>query len=498
MLKKRTAPHFITILWSEAFPVTPKILMKSFLNVTICPVVICIVILFLSAMDGCENDVEAELAKKIVENVKEGVMSRSRKDGRWGGGHTRAVSARRCYKKMVRRNQRRKDKEIALEESTEHLRSEGLARLKLPTLDYRVYVDVTRALSASENSDRLLKSLVTIADKSNLMDDNTYLRGVLAVVENENAWIRTLDSWHAESLDRGEQFSELTRHLLCEYEVPRFMDIAWLNGNTTHQGWFRHIGTGENIRMAPGLPFVLTKRASGFFMKAPQHYTIEAALRFGQVTALGGNRHLMEMLRDTYIVRVLRRHSPPCDFWFEEEDTFWRSVIRFFIEHPVFDRSEVRSIVDYLRYQKYGDPQRRIPPAHPNLSMNRRTPALLLKQMEAEQQREKKQWRASGISEYRGEEWCIRELRSTSELKAEGDSMKHCVSMYSEICHNRTHSIWTLETVDGKKKAATIAVELPDLITEFRGKRNSVPTREAEHFLIDWAEKNGLYIPYWM
>ena len=124
---------------------------------------------------------------------------------------------------------------------------------------------------------------------------------------------------------------------------------------------------------------------------------------------------------------------------------------------------------------------------------------MLLKQMEAEQQREKKQWRASGISEYRGEEWCIRELRSTSELKAEGDSMKHCVSMYSEICHNRTHSIWTLETVDRKKKAATIAVELPDLIiSEFRGKRNSVPTREAEHFLIDWAEQNGLCIPYWM
>ena len=73
------------------------------------------------------------------------------------------------------------------------------------------------------------------------------------------------------------------------------------------------------------------------------------------------------------------------------------------------------------------------------------------------------------------------------------------VSWYSEVCHNRSHSIWTLETVDGKKKAATIAVELPDLIIcEFRGKRNSVPTRKAENFLIAWAEQNGLCIPYWM
>ena len=56
---------------------------------------------------------------------------------------------------------------------------------------------------------------------------------------------------------------------------PPFMDHAWLGngagyvGDELCQQWFVHIGTGNNIRKADGLPFPLTKLMAHHFLQAP-------------------------------------------------------------------------------------------------------------------------------------------------------------------------------------------------------------------------------------
>ena len=140
------------------------------------------------------------------------------------------------------------------------------------------------------------------------------------------------------------------------------MDSVWFNGNVTHQNWFKHIGTGQNIRTARDMPIPLTKKLAHHFLKAPRHYTIEEALRWGQVHALGGDKYLTDALRGTRLTQTF------------SNDGFWINVIRFFIANPMLDVSHTNPIIDYIWHQKYENQRifvergvaREIGPAQPN------------------------------------------------------------------------------------------------------------------------------------
>ena len=73
------------------------------------------------------------------------------------------------------------------------------------------------------------------------------------------------------------------------------MDSVWFLGNgreaVRQQGWFLHVGRGQNIRTAD-LPLPYTKRMAHRFMQAPADFTVEAALRWGQIHGLGGKERL--------------------------------------------------------------------------------------------------------------------------------------------------------------------------------------------------------------
>jgi hypothetical protein len=212
--------------------------------------------------------------------------------------------------------------------------------------------------------------------------DRTYLYidALIKLNSRRGQWIRPLEAWHASSHNRRRQFSSLARHLLAQYPVPGFMDSAWFRsdkGSYRMRDWFVHVGSGRNIRTAK-TPIRLTKRMAHYLLEAPDDYTIESALRWGQVHALGGDRRLTEALLSTRIGDSF------------ENDDFWGSVIRFFIANPLLDRSHVGPIVDYLLHQKYETREmlvgpgvvEQLPPPQPLLSMRGRTPESLLKHVE--------------------------------------------------------------------------------------------------------------------
>ena len=381
--------------------------------------------------------------------------------------------------------------------------------------------DITRAVKRVSDPEFLLKSVVNIADTSDVLEDNSYIQGIIALVEDKERWIRPLETWRVETYNPDEQFSDLVRHLLADYEVPRFMDNAWLDGNRVHQNWFKHIGAaGQNIRTASGLPFVLTKKAAHYFLTAPNDYTIAEALHWGQVHALGGDKKLAEALRGTYLVRALNRDTAPRNFWFVEED-FWISVIRFFIRNPGLNVRHVGPIIDYIQHQKYTDQRiaaegETMGPPHPNFSMKGRTPEALLQQVgawhlelhrAAEAQKKKIRqcrWKRSRIGAFRFQQgnrtWDITEITNQSELHAEGKIMGHCVLTYLELCTSGETSIWSMMVQDeGEtvwKKVVTIAVAPRSRrITEVRGKFNRFPTQEEKSILERWATEENLKIP---
>ena len=91
-----------------------------------------------------------------------------------------------------------------------------------------------------------------------------------------------------------------------------------------HQGWYKHIGLGRNIRTAD-LPLPYTKRMAHLFLQAPDHFTVEMALRWGQVRGLGGSEVLASAVAATRLGRS-----------FEHED-FWQTVLHFFVNEPMLD-----------------------------------------------------------------------------------------------------------------------------------------------------------------
>ena len=382
--------------------------------------------------------------------------------------------------------------------------------LRSETLQNSVTRVISETFESSIAPKILLKLLLYLEGNSDLLKETSYVHGIAALANHHESWIRSVETWKVKKHNRDRQFSELARHLLAAYEVPLFMDCVWFNGNVTHQNWFKHIGTGQNIRTAPDIPIRLTKKMAHHFLQAPRDYTIEEALRWGQVHALGGDRYLVDALRQTRLTEFFRN------------DDFWLNVMRFFIANPMLDVSHVHPIIDYIWHQKYENRRvfvergvaREIGPAQPNFSMRGRTPETLLRQVEAwhgELGRESKdrelEWYGSEIGEFHlleGSEearnmkfWSIRELLSSDELIDESRILRHCVSTYARSCHTGRSSIWSLEIEDenGCRKILTIEVAPREkVIRQVRGRRNRLPTPKERDLLGKWAEQEDLQL----
>ena len=282
------------------------------------------------------------------------------------------------------------------------------------------------------------------------------VRGLLALASHQQDWLRPAGDWLPSGDGPLPQFASMAHHLLANYPLPPFMVSVWFRGRdaeaTRRQGWYKHLGLGRNIRTAD-IPLPLTRRMAHEFSLAPDHYSVDMALRWGQVLGLGGSKALAKAIVATRLGRT-----------FEYED-FWRTVIHFFVNHPELDLDHVGPIVDYLHNQRFvaqetfveeGDFS--LDPPQPNLSMKGRTPRSLLHQIGEWHARLRQRktvrelrWVRSPIGEFRlsidegGQRfWTIRELLSSGELYREGAAMRHCVTSYARTCWRREVSIWSM------------------------------------------------------
>lgn len=377
-----------------------------------------------------------------------------------------------------------------------------------------------RSVQASKTDEAARRSLsallVAVDEKAGFLFDNTtfggrtypFVDGLIRLNDRRGQWIRPLDDWRPETHNHHRQFSSLARHLLARYSVPRFMDSAWFQGGKgayRQRDWFVHIGSGKNIRAAK-TPVPLTKRMAHHFLEAPDGYSIEHAIRWGQTHASGGDRRLTEALLGTQLGDGF------------ENDDFWMSVIRFLVANPMLDRRHVGSIVDYLRHQKFETREVLVGPGRieteeppqPNLTMRGRTADSLLRQVESwhrelgrSRAAERHFFRRSGIQDFelatgKGKKstWRVRELLSGAELIAEGRAMRHCVSSYAASCAIGRCSIWAMElqTPTGLEKRQTVEVTDHGLIVQCRGKQNRLPTPAEYEVLAQWARAAGLSI----
>ena len=228
---------------------------------------------------------------------------------------------------------------------------------------------------------RLVRFCHAETDLLTAQEASRYADALLALSAHHRDWVRPLDAWRARSHNARRQFASLLRHLIARYEVPAFLDAAWLAGLTPeavkHQAWYKHVAGGRNIRTADDLPIPLTKKQAHHFVRAPADLDIPSAFRWALVLDLGGDDRLARSLLGTRI-----------GLTFEHEE-FWASVVRFFVAHPSLSPRHHGPIIDFLHEQKFvasvpnpladGSGQPPLVPPQPHLSMKGRTPESLLR-----------------------------------------------------------------------------------------------------------------------
>ena len=358
--------------------------------------------------------------------------------------------------------------------------------------------------TAKQNSKRIaFKTLLLRVEKQRcyrLLAEAQYLTGLYHVACFQPFFVRDIQLWRKVSHNPDKQFSGLLRHCFAKYELPLFLDSAWLpGGREVERRWYVNLGTGFPARLLNYLPIPLTKWMAHEFMRAPDYCTIPEALRWGQVRAMGGDANLAWYVNRSWLGR---NHFG--------EDAFWTTVIGFFAGLDTFDNRHLETVVDYIRHQRT---------IQPGFSVKGRTPEALLRQTEAWHLRHNHArnrggalvWKASGVGEFtagegkeaRRKEYAVRELLSSNELLAEGKAMHHCVSSYADSCNAGKCSIFSLSvylpTAFETQRLVTIEVNLRNRqVVQAKRKYNAVPMPKEMQLIREWADQTGLTLSKWL
>ncbi len=340
--------------------------------------------------------------------------------------------------------------------------------------------------------------------------------GLLALATHQRDWLRPVTTWEPLGTNPMPMFASLAEHLLAAYPMPRFLASVWLEPTDAearrHQAWYKLIGAGRNIRSAGDLLFAYTSKMAHHFLLAPDHLSVGAALRWGEVRGLGGSRQFGLALGTTRLAH---------DFTHPE---FWRSVVQFFANHPDFDPDLVGPTVDYLDHQKFAQAEetwwegrtQTAGPPEPNLTMKGRTPRALIRQVNAwhAMLKRPKRWRSvrwahSEIDEFSLVErdlptdlrcWTIRELGSSDALWNEEKAMRHCAGTYVARCVSRATSVWSMrfENHEQRCRVATIEVDLASRTICQIKRRGNAPAKPKDLAILrTWAASAGLKLGFW-
>lgn len=388
-------------------------------------------------------------------------------------------------------------------------------------------MEVARRVGLSGSATRAFCDLAEAVRRSKLLDAdervcahlprgvaNTYLGGLAALASRHRQWVRDPAEWRRDTHNAERQFAGLARYLMARYPVPRFLDEAWFNDWSAPRRWYVAMAQGRSLRRME-MPLPMTRRMLHAFTQAPSDLTIQQALRWSQVRAMGGDERLARLLVQTFLGRR-----------FEHEE-FWADVVRFFVGEPGLPAHEYVQIVDYLHHQRFVGGGEAVvngrlvdlAPPEPNLSMRGRS-LRALRRAVVRWHRElyavgphcrwslDTTWDPSGVrgveqregSGAKARVWAVRELLIGRDLFTEGRRMRHCVGTYVGDCVSGRAAIFSMVCSDDTgalEPALTIEVDPKTRrVLQARGRANRMPDAVERRRLQAWASIAGLTIAY--
>ncbi len=333
-----------------------------------------------------------------------------------------------------------------------------------------------------------------------LLQDTDYLTGLSTIAYRAYAIRQPAMTWRRTSHSVDKQFISLIDHCFVHYPVPRFMYQVWFDTKkTVQQQWFIDMAQGKSIRQVKGLPIVMTKRMAHFFGQASNTLTVEEALRWAQAKGMGGSHLMAEAIAGSRLSRD--------EF---NDEAFWETVIRFFVQQPDEHAGRVGEVIDYLNHALAQNAV---------FVMKGRTWSALWRQTEAwheEMHRARAlggryTWEASGIGERlitrengnKTKAYTLVELCSSKALATEGRKMKHCVSGYAHVCYKQRSAIFSLRVHDQalaeERILATIEVDLRQRrVVQAKARFNEPIKPWTQQMMKKWAKEEGLTVSPWL
>ena len=408
----------------------------------------------------------------------------------------------------------------------------GFEKRQHPLINY--VSEIIRKASCGLTERKEIAHIFQICKKSNIFDSplNNILAGSSYTPENDLKkevviavntiinlakhrfnWVRDLELWKPKGITVEAQLYSLVNHLFAKYYVPDFMNKVWQNENKLYHEWYINIGNGENIRHQKGLPIPLTKKVAHYMMTAPASFSINQAVRWGQVLSMGGDQTIAMGVINTPLGNNF------------DNDEFWLTVIKFFIDnYPFLETLQYGPIYDYIINQKFINERRVnndfgydiLPPPQPNFSMKGREPNVLLLNVQRWHNQlartpvsygKSQSWNSCGINGYGvkkiiekiekriEQNYIIKELLSSNELWSEGKTMHHCVGSYSSHCCSGHSAIYSMscESEGTITHLVTMEVNVKEKnIVQARGACNQKPTREDWIVINEWMLKRGI------
>jgi len=372
------------------------------------------------------------------------------------------------------------------------------ARTSVDVALHRAFVAARHHLGRRWFLERLLQVLRA---KSDVMSRAPIANGEVAqalVLQNmlpfERVLVREPEQWNGATGHPLVVIDSLVSHLFGQYPTPRFLASVWFGGNARsrvdRRWWFVAHARGEPFRRLE-LPFAMTRKMEHVFLRTPDHYPFDHALRRAEVLGLGGTPELAEVLLTTRIAEDFRNAER------------WRQALTWLVRcGDTVDLSQVRPLVDFLhanidevdlRGRTFPSVMRLVADWHGWLG-SQRTRVFSWPRA---------RWSGMVVpvqptsDEPRKGEWTIVELLDSRELAHEGRTMRHCVSTYAHACVRRDSSIWSLRHrwCDEVVWRSVLTIEVrpsTGVIIQVRGKANARPRGEPLEFVRRWATREGL------
>jgi hypothetical protein len=326
------------------------------------------------------------------------------------------------------------------------------------------------------------------------------------------AHVREPASWTGSTASWRGAVRSLAQHLAGRYPVPGFLSAAWYATDDRYaeakREWFVAHGGGACFRSLT-LPIRVTSRMEHILLASHDHVGIEYALRRAELLGLGAAPTLVDAVLAT---------RPALEL---DHGDFWRTVWRFLIAGSAsIDIAQVGPIIDFVhavRHERVPTPTAaglvmRDPP-QPQFSMWGRTPRSVLRLMHAWHRelsliegglRWAPSQRRPMVVETVPEDpsapptaWELIELTNSTQLRAEGAALQHCVASYSHRCWRGATRIWSLRRRREQEVRSIVTVEVNEArrtIVQARGFRNRRASGRILQLVQTWANREGLRV----